>query len=170
MQNFQAIFWALIIIFSVKLCGSNACYSFNFLHHSLSLASSSVFLCVLKSSRESEYFFIVVGKLVLNNVCTYLRKIYMNKIIKKEWRDPRWWLEGGSRQHELCKSKMLLRLWSQHLAEKNHQEEAKLWYPEPPSHTKLLHTMLHWKKQEGSHDARCWLQTCLRDADQQVSK
>jgi hypothetical protein len=26
--------------------------------------------------------------------------------------DPRWWLEGRSRQHELCKSKILLRHWS----------------------------------------------------------
>jgi hypothetical protein len=37
----------------------------------------------------------------------------------------RWQLEGGSRQHELHKSK-LAEMLEPHLAEKKHQEEAKL--------------------------------------------
>jgi hypothetical protein len=32
-----------------------------------------------------------------------------------------------------------------HLAEKKYQEESKLWHPEPPACTKLLHAMLHWE-------------------------
>jgi hypothetical protein len=37
------------------------------------------------------------------------------------------------------------------LAEKQHQEEAKLPHPEPPAHTKLLHTTLHKKTVGFSH-------------------
>jgi hypothetical protein len=35
-----------------------------------------------------------------------------------EEEDPRWWLEGGSRQHELCESNILLRHWSHTWQEK----------------------------------------------------
>jgi hypothetical protein len=53
-----------------------------------------------------------------------------------------------------------------HLTEKNHQEEAKLWHPEPPAHTELLQSTLQ-RNQEGFCAARCWLHTCLADADQE---
>jgi hypothetical protein len=46
------------------------------------------------------------------------------------FKDPRWRLEGGSRQHELCKSKIFLKCWS-HTWQKKKQE-AKLWNPDQP--------------------------------------
>jgi hypothetical protein len=42
--------------------------------------------------------------------------------------DPRRRLEGGSRQHEFCKSKIFLRCWRHTWQKKNHQEP-KLWHP-----------------------------------------
>jgi hypothetical protein len=31
------------------------------------------------------------------------------------------------------------------LSEKKQKEETKLWNPEAPAHTKLLHALLHWE-------------------------
>jgi hypothetical protein len=35
-----------------------------------------------------------------------------------------------------------------HLAEVKHQGELKLWHPEPLTHGRLLHIMIHWKNRQ----------------------
>jgi hypothetical protein len=47
------------------------------------------------------------------------------------WRDPRWWLEGGSRQRELHKSKILLRYWSHTWQKKNTKKKQSSDTPNP---------------------------------------
>jgi hypothetical protein len=57
--------------------------------------------------------------------------------------DTRWWLEGRSRQHDSVNQKFC---WDSGatLGRKNHQQ-SKLQHPEPPTHTKILHSVLHWE-------------------------
>jgi hypothetical protein len=55
-----------------------------------------------------------------------------------------------------------------HLAEKNHQEEAKLQHPKSPSLYKASPCHITLRKLEGCYITRWRLQTCLRDADQQT--
>jgi hypothetical protein len=84
----------------------------------------------------------------------------------------RWQIECRSRQHELHKSKILLRHES-HLAGKKNKKGSKLWHPEPPSQYKASPHYVTLRKQEGSHAARhqhqiCQTpcQTCLGDIRQ----
>jgi hypothetical protein len=55
------------------------------------------------------------------------------------------------------------------LAEKNCPEEAKLWYPEPPA-VQSFSTPHYTEKPGGLPYRQTPAQTCLGDADQQVSK
>jgi hypothetical protein len=83
--------------------------------------------------------------------------------------DPRWWLEGGSRQHDLCKSEIFLRHWSHTWQKKTTKNKQNSDTPNPqPNKASSCHITL--RKQEASRTTRCQLQTHLGDADQQVSK
>jgi hypothetical protein len=90
---------------------------------------------------------------------------------KKDWRssDPRWWLEGGSRQDELRKSNILLRCWS-HTWQKKPPRRSKTPRPWTPSLYKVSPYHVTLRKQEGFCATRCQFQTCLGEADQQVNK
>jgi hypothetical protein len=74
-----------------------------------------------------------------------LSALYKYKKQEMRGKDPRWLPECWSWQCELRKSKILLRRWSHTWQNKKHQEESKLWHPEPPACTKLLHATLHWE-------------------------
>jgi hypothetical protein len=101
------------------------------------------------------------------------------KLLKKEikeyrkWRfqeDPRWQLDGTSRQHEPHESKILLRCWGhtwQKKKKKTRRIKTDTTNPQPVQNSPHHITL---RKQEGSHTARHWLQTCLGEADQQMSK
>jgi hypothetical protein len=54
-----------------------------------------------------------------------------------------------------------------HLAGRKHQEESKLQNPEPPAHTKLLHTTL---KTGGLPHHQMLTPNLIGDPDEQVSK
>jgi hypothetical protein len=69
----------------------------------------------------------------------------------------------------LLKVKSLLSCW-RHTWQENPPRRGKLWHLWTPSLHIASPYHLIWRNQEGFHTARCWLLTCLGDADQQVSK